>query len=90
MKSNMERAKFFQGLTERLLVLPESLIANQLAALLLSRMVLLDRAAVHHFLPHFLTPNTKGINNNCLFKSEATIVRSLFERTRRRKIAKQF
>ena len=36
--------------------IPANLVAWQLAPLLLSRMVLLDKAAVEHFLPHMLTP----------------------------------
>ena len=57
MKSAAEREKFFaEELVQSLHEIPANLVAWQLAPLLLSRMVLLDQAAVKHFLPHMLTP----------------------------------
>ena len=59
-KTIEERATFFQTLADRLEKLP-GIIVSQLSPLLLSRMVLLDQAAVQDFLPRFLTPNS-GLN----------------------------
>ena len=69
MKSSLKRTKFFQGLAERLrLRIPTNLVACQLAHLLLSRMVLLDKAAVQHFLPGFLTPKLGTLHTKPLEK----------------------
>ena len=60
LKESDERKEFFTGLTERLFMLPEKIIASQLSSLLLSRMVLLDLTAVQYFIPNILTP-AKGM-----------------------------
>lgn len=57
LKSPVQKATFFGGLTERLHGLPEKTIGTQLTPLLLSRLVLLDEAAVQHFIPNMLTPS---------------------------------
>ena len=62
LKSFEEKKDFFTGLSERLFLLPEKVIASQLSPLLLSRMVILDPTAVQHFIPNMLTPG-KGILN---------------------------
>ena len=51
--------------------IPANLVAWQLAPLLLSRMVLLDKAAVEHFLPHMLTPKGQWDNPVICFNLHA-------------------
>jgi len=67
-KTIEERATFFQTLADRLEKLP-GIIVSQLSPLLLSRMVLLDQAAVQDFLPRFLTPNS-GLLPETLYKEK--------------------
>ena len=57
LKSSVERKSFFSDLTKKLFLLPEKVVAGQLAPLLLSRMVLLDQTAGQLFLPNMLTPS---------------------------------
>jgi len=80
MKSAAEREKFFaKELVPSLKhEIPANLVAWQLAPLLLSRMVLLDKAAVEHFLPHMLTPKDDLTHHDLTEKEEAILPAELF------------
>lgn len=56
LKSDDEKSSFFRGLADQLREFPEILLASQLSALLLSRLVLLDKTAQEHLLPLVLQP----------------------------------
>lgn len=58
-KSEASKAAFFSSLLPRLRTLPPGLIARCLVKRLLTRFVVLDRAARQHVLPALLTPRWK-------------------------------
>ncbi|XP_041370739.1 protein-associating with the carboxyl-terminal domain of ezrin-like [Gigantopelta aegis] len=55
-KTSEEKKDFFRSLTEKLLGLPEELVAKRLVVLLLSRFVVLDESAKQYMIPSLLTP----------------------------------
>ncbi|XP_034249177.1 protein-associating with the carboxyl-terminal domain of ezrin [Thrips palmi] len=69
LKSDVEKSTFFRGLVDQLREFPEVLLASQLSALLLSRLVLLDKTAQEHLLPMILQPQNSSelISNQPLF-----------------------
>ncbi|KAJ9574033.1 hypothetical protein L9F63_008559 [Diploptera punctata] len=60
LKTDAEKHDFFRCLVEQLAVFPEQLVAMQLGALLLSRMVLLDSTAQQILLPQILCPKQEN------------------------------
>ncbi|KZC07828.1 Protein-associating with the carboxyl-terminal domain of ezrin, partial [Dufourea novaeangliae] len=68
LKSNQEKEIFFGNLIAQLRTFPESIVAEQLGRLLLSRMVLLDSTAQEKLLPFILKPRDgKDDMDNNLF-----------------------
>lgn len=59
LKSVKEKDDFFQGLISKLKQYNEEVVASQLGSLLLSRLVLLNKAAQTALLPYVLKP-TQG------------------------------
>ncbi|XP_075226622.1 protein-associating with the carboxyl-terminal domain of ezrin [Lycorma delicatula] len=60
LKTDIEKQDFFRGLSHKLSMFEEEIVASQLGTLLLSRMVLLDTTAQQHFLPSVFVPRTSG------------------------------
>lgn len=56
LKSDDEKSSFFRGLVDQLREFPEVLLASQLSALLLSRLVILDKTAQQYVIPMLLQP----------------------------------
>ena len=67
LKPESAREKFFtEELMDRLLRIDSNSLASQIAPLLLSRLVLLNKTAVEHFLPHFLQPKIDDLSTTGL------------------------
>ncbi|XP_071443756.1 protein-associating with the carboxyl-terminal domain of ezrin [Hetaerina americana] len=62
LKTEAEKEDFFRKLPSQLLDFPETLVAIQLGALLLSRMVLINSSAQKHLIPRMLNPRPDGIS----------------------------
>ncbi|XP_046403156.1 protein-associating with the carboxyl-terminal domain of ezrin [Ischnura elegans] len=62
LKTEAEKDEFFRNLPNQLLEFPEMLVAIQLGALLLSRMVLINSSAQKHLIPRILNPRPDGIS----------------------------
>ncbi|KAJ4426407.1 hypothetical protein ANN_27221 [Periplaneta americana] len=67
LKSEADKNDFFRSLMDQLTGFPENLVAMQLGALLLSRMVLLDATAQEILLPRVLCPKQENGENAGLF-----------------------
>ncbi|PNF33237.1 hypothetical protein B7P43_G10609 [Cryptotermes secundus] len=67
LKTEAEKSDFFRSLMDELTGFPENLVAMQLGALLLSRMVLLDTTAQEILLPCVLRPKLENGGNVGLF-----------------------
>lgn len=67
LKTEAEKGDFFRSLMDELTGFPENLVAMQLGALLLSRMVLLDTTAQEILLPCVLRPKQENGGNVGLF-----------------------
>lgn len=63
LKTDEEKSTFFRGLVDQLREFPEVLLASQLSALLLSRLVLLDKTAQEHLLPMLLRPQNNSVSD---------------------------
>lgn len=65
LKTDNEKQDFFRDLSHKLSMFDEEVVASQLSALLLSRMVLLDTTAQQHLLPLLFAPRSDPDDDVC-------------------------
>ncbi|MFH4978104.1 hypothetical protein AB6A40_004813 [Gnathostoma spinigerum] len=66
-QSDSEKDRFFSDLVDRLRLIPQEIVANQLVPVLLSRYVLLERRSHHFLLPTLLRPlSRRDESDSCI------------------------